>query len=288
MRSSTFLGIFYAISAGFTVLAQPNVTAWQILTEAAVDAKNPDHRKEAVAAIAAIGPAPEAVKMLENVLQRDEDPAVRQTAAAALADMTATSAVPALKAALDDPSGEVAFSAAKALWDLGDPSGSEVFNEILTRERKDAQGFMSGTIKDAKRTMRDPKKLAMVGAKEASGALLGPFSMGFTVARDAMKDTGASGRALAAQYLSKDCDARAVQLLEWALKEDGNWLVEAAAARGLGKCGDTKAIPLLETHLSSSHEPLKYQAAAAIVRLGMKNSPPPDNAGAPSASTKNP
>ena len=121
--------------------------------------------------------------------------------------------------------------------------------------------------------MRDPKKLALMSAKEASGALLGPYAMGFNMARDAMKDNGAPGRALAAEYLAKDCDARAVQLLEWALKEDSHWLVKAASARGLGKCGDTPAIPFLEKYLNDSHEPLKYQAAAAIIRLSMTAAP---------------
>lgn len=274
MRSRLFHCTFYFLTGISVIAAQPSVTAWNVLTNGAMTAKNPDHRKEAVAAIAAIGPAPQAVKLLEDVLQKDSEPMVRQAAAAALGEMKATEATPALKAALNDESGEVAFSAAKALWDLGDPDGKATFIEILTRERKNSQGFISGAVSDAKRTMRDPKKLAFMGAKEASGAIFGPLSMGLTVAHDAMKDTGAAGRALAADYLSKDCDARAVQLLEWSLKEDGNWLVKAASARGLGKCGDKEALPAMEKYLSDSHEPLKYQAAAAIVRLGLSEKMP--------------
>jgi HEAT repeat protein len=254
--------------------AQPNITAWNVLSDAALNAKNPDHRRQAVAALAAIGPAPQAVKLLEDVLKKDPESMVRQTAAAALGEMKATEAIPALQAALEDNSGEVAFSAAKVLWDLGDPTGKLTFEEILTRERKDSPGFLSHKMADAKRTMRDPKKLAYMGVKEASGAMLGPMSMGITVAHDAMKnrDPGATGRALAVEYMSKDCDARSVQLLEWSLKEDGNWLVQSAAARGLGRCGDTKEVPVLEKFLGDSHEPLKYQAAAAVVRLSLKQS----------------
>lgn len=277
MCSKLFSCTFYVLAGLLALSAQPRVTAWGVLTDAAMNAKNPEHRKEAVAAIAAIGPAPEAVKLLEDVLKKDSEAMVRQAAAAALGDMKATEATPALKAALNDESGEVAFSAAKALWDLGDPDGKATFIEILTRERKNSQGFISGAINDAKRTMRDPKKLAYMGVMQATGAVFGPLSMGISVAHDAMKDTGAAGRALAADYLSKECDARSVQLLEWSLKEDANWLVKAASARGLGKCGDTQAAPAMEKYLSDSHEPLKYQAAAAIVRLGLqeKNSPPP-------------
>jgi hypothetical protein len=270
MRSGLLLCSFYFVGSVLGVMAQPRVTAWSIVSDAALNAKSPDHRKEAVAAVAGIGPAPDAVKLLERVLHDDPEPMVRQAAAAALGDMKATEAAPALKAALEDQSGEVAFSAAKALWDLGDPEGVATFEEILTRERKNGQGFVGGAISDAKRTMRDPKKLAFMGMKEASGAVLGPFSMGFTVAQGAIKDTGAPGRALAAEYMSKDCNARTVQLLKWSLENDGNWLVKAASARGLGICAESDVIPMLEKYLNDSHEPLKYQAAAAIVRLSLK------------------
>ena len=270
MRLKAFLGIFYLVSAISAGRAETNKAAWSVLTDAALQAQNPDHRRQAVAAIAAIGADPQAVQTLVQVLQTDKDPMVRQAAASALGEMKAVDAAPALKNALNEQADEVAFAAAKALWDMGDPSGKDTFVEILTRERKDSQGLMGSKMSEAKRTMRDPKKLAYLGAKEASGAFLGPASMGISIVHDAMKDGGASGRAIAADYMSKDCDARSIQLLEWSLKEDGNWLVKAAAARGLGKCGDTQAIPMLETYLDNSHEPLKYQAAAAIVRLSAR------------------
>jgi HEAT repeat protein len=247
MRFKTVLCSFYVLGGLWVLPAQPNVTAWNVLTTAAYNAKNPDHRKQAVAALGAIGPAPDAVKVLEDVLRKDADSGVRQTAAA-------------------------------ALWDLGDPAGKLTFEEIIARERKLSKGLVGGKMDEAKQTMHDPGKLAYMGVKEAAGALLGPFSMGIPVAHEIMKDVtkdpGATGRALAAEYMSKDCDARAVQMLEWSLKEDGNWLVKAASARALGKCGDTQAIPVLEGYLKDSHEPLKYQAAAAIVRLSLKQTAP--------------
>ena len=271
MRLSLFLGIFYLVCASSVGSAEANKPAWDVLSDAALKAQNPDHRRQAVAAIASIGAEPQAVQILVQVLQTDQEAMVRQAAACALGEMKAVSAAPALKNSLNEQADEVAFAAAKALWDMGDPAGKDTFVEILTRERKDSQGFMGSKMSEAKRTMRDPKKLAYLGAKEASGALLGPASMGIGIVHDAMKDGGASGRAIAADYMSKDCDARSIQLLEWSLKEDDNWLVKAAAARGLGKCGDMQAIPILREYLTSSHEPLKYQAAAAIVRLTAKD-----------------
>lgn len=270
MRSKALFCTFYLIGGLIIASAQPKAKAWKVVTDAALNAKNPDHRQQAVAAIAAIGPAPEAVDFLEGVLHNDSDATVRQMAAAALDQMHATAAIPALQRALDDPSGEVAFSAAKALWDLGDPTGEATFEEILTHEKKAGPGLVGAKMSEAKRTFTDPKKMAFMGAKEATGALFGPLSMGFTVAKVVTNDGGAQGRALAAEYMAKTCDAHSVQLLKWSLQNDDNWLVKAAAARGLGKCGDADDIPALEKYLGDSHEPLKYQAAAAIVRLSLK------------------
>ena len=146
MRSKSFLSIIYILTGISVLPAQPNVTAWDVLMDAVHNAKNPEHRKQAAAAMAVIGPAPEAVKVLEGVLQTDVEPMVRQAAAAVLGDMRATQAIPALKGALNDDSGEVAFSAAKALWDLGDPYGKATFEEILTQETRSNEGFIGGTV----------------------------------------------------------------------------------------------------------------------------------------------
>jgi HEAT repeat protein len=51
--------------------------------------------------------------------------------------------------------------------------------------------------------------------------------------------------------------------------------VRAAAARGLGQCGNKESIPKLEQYLADSNEALKYMAAAAIVRLSMDKPPKP-------------
>lgn len=280
MRSIAVLYTLCAFMGSFVVSAQTMEKAWNVLCDAALNAKNPDHREQAVAAIAGIGPAPQAVKLLSSVLRDDKDAGVRQAAAAALDEMKATEAAPALKAALNDSSGAVAFSAAKALWDLGDPDGRATFIEVLTGERKSSPGLIDSNMNHAKRILLDPKKLTYMGIKEASGPLLGPMSLGMSsvgikAAHDVMaNDKAATARAMAAEYMAKTCDARTVQLLEWAIKEDGDWLVKAASAQGLGKCGTAEHIPLLAKYLDDSHEPLKYQASAAIVRLSLKAKPP--------------
>ncbi len=250
--------------------AQPNVTAWEVLKRGLADS-NPDRRKQAVLSLGNVGPAPEVIELLNQAL-RDKDITVRQTAAAEIGDAKITQCVPNLKAALDD-TGEVAFTAAKALWDMGDYSGRDIFFEVITGELKDTTGFLEGAMRDAKQKLRNPKQLAKMGLNEASGALLGPFSMGINVAQDMMKDSGAPTRALSITMLSHSCDPRGAQLMEWALTADKNDLVRAAAAKALGHCGNISSIPKLMLLLAENSDAVRLMAASSIVRLSITTAP---------------
>jgi len=194
--------------------AQPDKTAWDLLSKGALD-KSPEKRRQAVGAIASIGLAAEAVRLLEQALH-DQDASIRQMAAAGLGEMKAKQSIPALKAALEDSNGEVAFAAAKALWEMGDRSGR-------------------GLIEDA-----------------------------FTGAR---KISSPDQRTLSATLLAEDCDAGTLRLLEQMAVDGKNWMTKAAAAKGLGRCGNPDAIPKLELNLSDSHDAVRFLAAAAIIRL---------------------
>ncbi len=253
---------------GMALLAQPDKTAWEVLKTGLGD-KNPDKRRQAVTATGSIGLDPEALRLVEEAL-RDQDPLVRQTAAAELGQMKAKQAIPSLKTALDDASGEVAFAAAKALWDIGDRSGRDLIEDVLTGQQKTTEGMVSGAMRDAKRKMHDPKALAVMGFKEASGALLGPFNIGLIAAEQAFKDGSAGGRTLATTLLAQDCDAESLRLLKWACTNDKNWAVKAASAKALGQCGNQDAIPTLEQNLSDSHDAVRFMAAGAIVKLSAK------------------
>ena len=216
--------------------------AWKTLDKASQDG-DPEHRKEAVAALGTIGNTPEARKRVEQALM-DKDTEVRQTAAGTLADMHARESIPALQVALDD-NPEVSFAAAKALWDLGDDSGRWIVQQVLEGERKDAPGRVQGAVRDAKKKLHKPSELAVMGVKEATGQFLGPASLGIKIAQQAMKDGGAPGRVAAAGMLANDTDPYALTLLEWALtdKSDKSGAVRAAIAKALGVRGNEQTIP---------------------------------------------
>jgi HEAT repeat protein len=239
------------------------MTAWDTLKKGMADG-DAAHRKTAIAAIGTIGPDSQAVELVVGAL-KDKDMGVRQIAANTLGEMGSSDAIPPLRTALDDKP-EVSFTAAKALWNLGDRSGREIFQQVLEGERKDAPGKVHNAIKQK----LNPGQLALMGAEGASGALLGPGSIAITAVREAVKDTkgdtGAPGRAEAANELAKDQDAYALTLLEWALG-DPNWAVRVAVTKALGERGNQDTIPKLSALLTDAHHAVRYMAAASMIRL---------------------
>src|SRR5580658_5979860 len=236
--TALLLGAVAALSA------QPDKTAWEVLKQSLND-KNPDKRRQAVTAIGWIGVMPDTVRLVELAL-KDPDSLVRQTSAAELAEMKSQGSIAILKTELDDPAAEVAFAAAKALWDLGDKSGRGLIEDVMIGQEKASEGFMSREMRDARRKIHDPKALAVLGLKEASGALLGPFNIGIIAAEQAFKDGSTGPRALAITLLAEDCDSETVRLFEWTYGNEKNWVLKAATAKALGKCGNTDSVPRLE------------------------------------------
>src|SRR5215469_18079372 len=148
-----------AASFGFTVLmAQaPEQTAWKVLHKDVVS-QNAGDRRQALNALGTIGgSSEEAVRPVENALRNDKDPQVRQTAAAVLGQMKAEQSIPLLKQALNDKP-QVAFTAAKALIDLGEETAAMgVFVDVLTGKRTIAPGKTAAAWSEAKRRFLHPQ-----------------------------------------------------------------------------------------------------------------------------------
>jgi HEAT repeat protein len=244
--------------------------AWATLRDGMAE-NDVKHRETAIAAIGTIGSDPQALRLVERGLQ-DKDPHVRQTAAATLGQAGDKEAIPYLKAALKDEP-EVSFTAAKALWDLGDRSGQDIFEEVIEGQRKNVPGKLHGAFDQAKKKM-NPGQLALMGAEDGTGAVFGPASLGIAAVEEAVKtvknDTGAEGRRIAAEELATDPDPYALTLLEWALG-DSNWGVRVAVAKALGERGNQGSIPKLAPLLEDDHHAVRYMAAASIVKLNLRN-----------------
>ncbi len=238
--------------------------AWKILADGAAE-NNANKRKFALSAMVTAGTNPRVVTMA-GALLKDKEVDVRQAAAAVLGEMSARLAIPKLALALDDEAPEVSFTAALSLWNLGDRRGKDILLAVLSGERGVSAGLVKGTVRDARKRLRDPAGLAILGAKEGAGIFLGPAAMGFTVYEELRKDGSATARTLSAAALSKDSALATTNVLGEAL-EDKNWLVRVAVLKALASQGNLASIPKVESMLEDKHDAVRYMAAAALVRL---------------------
>jgi HEAT repeat protein len=234
--------------------------AWKMLGDSAASDKLRD-RSDALSALTILDTDRRAIEIVSHGLD-DKEETIRMLAATSLGDMKARPAIPRLKSALDDKSAQVSFAAAQSLWKMGDRSGREIFYDVLVGERKVKPGPIKEKVQQARMDMHDPKALALIGVNEASGAFLGPFSMGVSMVEEYAKNGGQSVQALSAQILATDDNRATIEQLDLALA-DKNWTVRAAAARSLARLNDRNALPKLKDMMQNDKAP-----DAAVIRLG--------------------
>ena len=243
--------------------------AWETLGALATS-NSAQRRRYAIGALALIaGRQTKARKLMERALAYDKEADVRSYAASALGEAKIRAAMPALRSALRDSNVRVAFAAAKALFEMGDHSGSPLLRQVLTGEVNQAPGLVEGALSDARKTLHDPKQLAMIGINEAAGALLGPASLAITVAEQSLRDKGATARALSARLLAADRSTASRQALIEGLG-DSNVLVRVASCQALAMQGDRSSLPHIEVLLGGKDEAARAMAAAAVLRLSSR------------------
>jgi HEAT repeat protein len=237
--------------------------AWKILKNGISD-QRASRRQAAVIALSTMGPANKALDLVFSVLQ-DKDPSLREAAATALGEMHSQRALPALKQSLEDDSAAVRFTAARALWQLGDHSGRSLLEQVLAKQGTTSDGVVRQELGDANKKLHSPTDLARIGLNEASGVFLGPFSFGVVMAEELAKDKGAPARAISASLLASDHDPKSIRALEDAIQDD-NAAVRAAAAKAIGNHPCKELLPDLE-FLFDDKDEVKYMAAASLIRI---------------------
>jgi HEAT repeat protein len=245
--------------------------SWRML-ESGSESENVRIRTDVIAALSSMEGDEKAIHLIENGLD-DRHSQVRRLAASSLGTMHATEAIPHLRQAMNDRNAGVSFAAAEALWKMGDQDGAPIFYAVLLGDHQVEPGFITSHVNDAWSELHDPTALANIGIGEASGALLGPFSEGVTLARELAKDRGAQARALSATLLGEHPNPDSEKILQDML-DDKNLAVQVSVAKALGGFGDPALIERIAPLLTEKGLPLfkyadavHFMAAAAIVRL---------------------
>jgi HEAT repeat protein len=255
---SLILLFFAAVVPAFS--QDPADKAWTVL-QAGLSNSNTDNR---TVATRLLGGLPNNQKAQEQALKAlaDNKPEVRAAAAEALGTMQAKSAIPQLQdLCRTDKDAGVVISCARALVNLGDPLGFNIYYAVLTGELKSGASLMD----EQKKMLKDPKKLAQFGFETGVGFIpFGGLTLG--VFRSLTKDDVSPIRAAAAEVLVKDPDPKTTAALKTALS-DKSWIVRAAAADALGKRKSSSAIPALEPVLDDDKEAVRYTAAVSIIHL---------------------
>lgn len=245
--------------------------SWELL-QAGSKSESLRKRTDVIAALSSMEGDSKAIRLLETALD-DKHAAVRRIAASSLGTMNARDAIPYLQKAINDKDAGVSFAAAEALWKMGDQSGAKIFYAVVLGSRHVEKGFVSSQINTAWNELHNPVALANIGIGEASGALLGPFSEGITIARELAEDRSAPAQALSATLLGERPNLEAEKILVSAL-QNRNLAVRAAVAKALGGFNDPALISRLAPLLSKKGTPVlhpedavRFMVAAAIIRI---------------------
>jgi len=243
-------------------ISKPTVKeqAWDLLQNG-IQENSTDKRAAAVRVLCLLTGETKSVRLASRALS-DDKPQVRVAAAVALGELHAKSAIPKLEKALSDKEPLVTLAAAHALLIMKDALAYEVYYEILTGERRGSKGLVAEQLD----TLRDPKKMALLGFEEGIGFV--PFAgIGFTAYRTIMKDDSSPVRAAAAKVLIEDHDSVVEDAMVRAATEDKNQLVRSAALDALARRGNPAVIDRIVPAMADDKDAVKYTAAAAIVHL---------------------
>ena len=236
------------------------------LLETALAAKNPDVRKAAVASLSLAAAREPYLTWLESMIG-DKDVPVRTAAIASLVDLKNPRTIPVLRKALHDPTPEVSFAAARALWTLNDPYGRTALISVLGRDSKTSSNFISSQMRDTLRLFHTPREMFMFVFKNGIGFAPVPgIGEGVSSLQEILADPGISGRAAAALLLASDKTPEVLAALRDALS-DKDASVRAAAVHAIAMRGDPALIETIRPLMGDMKEPVRLRAAAGYLRL---------------------
>jgi len=240
---------------------------------ASLNDKNPDTRKQGVQALSLLGAREPYILQVEGMLN-DRDLEVRLAAIASLVDLKNPRTIPALEKVLVDPTPEVSFAAAKALWTLNEKEGRDALVSVLSGDLKTSSGFITKQKRDALRMMHTPRTLFFFALKQGIGFAPVPgLGAGVSSLQGILSDPSISGRAATALLLNTDKDPAVQAALEDALS-DKDASVRAAAVHSIALRNDPSLQSQLIPLFDDKKEAVRLRAAAGYLRLQMIRTEP--------------
>jgi HEAT repeat protein len=251
--------------SGFHAVAATQAECIELLQNA-LDDKNPDTRKQAVAALSlAAGGGPLFTRLIDML--QDKDVEVREAVVASLAEVKTPNATAALHKALEDEVPEVSFASAKALWSRRDPAGKKALLAVLEGESKTSSGFLTKQKREALRMMHTPRTAFLFAVRQGIGFAPVPgLGEGVASMQAILTDSGVSGRASAALLLASERDPATLEALKDVLS-DKEWSVRAAAVHAISLRNDPALRKLLEPLLLDDKNQVRLRAASGYLRL---------------------
>ena len=240
--TSTFVAVLLTIMPSPTFAQTSLDQAWSILQAGASDGSS-QQRLATMRVLQLIVGDAKAAGMAEQGLH-DSDPDVRGAAALSLGSMKVKSAIPLLiAAAKSEKEGAVVMAEAKALIQLGDEKGYDVYYAVLTGERKSGEGLIGSQEEEMKKMLRNPKQLEAMAFEQGMGFV--PFGGVGLKVYETIRDSEASApivKATCIKILATDPDPRTSKALV-AATTDKEWLLRAAAFDALARRGDRSLLP---------------------------------------------
>lgn len=237
--------------------------AWSVLRAAAKDAKHPQTRIQALAALGLMR-TPEAEKMIMDGMA-DADLDVRTAAALAAGQSKDRNLATNLRQLLDDKEPQVAFTAATTLWKMGDRSGEDILLAVIEGDRSASPTLLHGTEHTISRDLHSPSAIARLGALQGASMLLGPFGFGITAYEYIRKSGGDLSRVNAIELIGQERTEPIHKELISALA-DKDPAVRAASAKALADYHDTATSNAVFGLLHDERYPVRLTGAAAYLR----------------------
>jgi HEAT repeat protein len=249
-----------------------NRLAWKMLADAMADAKHPQTRIQALAALGLLRNST-SEKMIADAMA-DPDLDVRTAAVLAAGQAKDRNLTTDMRNLLDDKEPQVAFAAAMTLWKMGDKSGEDILMSVVDGERSAGPTMMKGARHKISKDLHDPAMLARVGAMQGAAMMLGPFGYGITAYEYVRQSGGDLSRASAIEQISQEKTKPIHNELVAALK-DKDQTVRAAAAKALANYHDETTSMAVYALLADNKQPVRLTAAAAYLRTTGTPGPEP-------------